>query len=321
MADILLLPQTAPALEITRHHGWLRSVGHFARKKPAGALGAFFIILMLICAIGADRTFVTGFQSHGQLLAPHYYDDQNLSNRLQSPSLAHPFGTDRLGRDQFSQVIYGARSSLIVALAAVLMASVLAAAIGIVSGYMGGMTDLITQRFVDGWIAFPAIVILISGVQVAKAYVGPGATAQTGAVILVLGILFAAAESRVIRGAAIAVKNEQYIEAARAIGATDSWIVTRYVLPNVMAVIIVLATVNLGFAILAEATISYLGFGIPVPFPDWGRMLSADGLLYMRKDPWLAFWPGFAIFLAVYGFNMFGDALRDILDPRLRGSR
>ncbi|MBF6600794.1 MAG: ABC transporter permease [Dehalococcoidia bacterium] len=321
MADVLVLRPPAPEIAFRRGHGWLRAIARFARKKPAGALGAFFIIVMLVCAVAADRTFITGFQSNGQLLAPQYYDDQNLSHRLERPSLAHPFGTDRLGRDQFSQVIYGARSSLIVALAAVLMASVIATLIGIVSGYVGGTMDLITQRFVDGWIAFPAIVILISGVQVAKAYVGSGATAQTLAVILVLGVLFAAAESRVIRGAAISVKNEQYIEAARAIGATDSWILLRYVLPNVMAVIIVLATVNLGVAILAEATISYLGFGIPVPFPDWGRMLSADGLLYMRKDPWLAFWPGFAIFLAVYGFNMFGDALRDVLDPRLRGSR
>jgi peptide/nickel transport system permease protein len=198
---------------------------------------------------------------------------------------------------------------------------VLAAFIGIVSGYLGGIVDLASQRFVDGWIAFPPIVLLIAGVQVAKAYMGPGGVPQTFAVILVLGILLAAGSSRVIRGAAIAIKNEQYIEAARALGATDSWIVLRYVLPNVMAVVIVLATVSLGTAILAEATISFLGFGVPPPFPSWGRMLSADGLLYMRKDPWLAFWPGFAIFIAVYGFNMFGDALRDVLDPRLRGSR
>ncbi|MHB8375384.1 MAG: ABC transporter permease [Dehalococcoidia bacterium] len=321
MADVLLLPATAPDAERPRGRGALRTLGHFARKKPLGALGAFFILLMLVAALGADRQLVTGFQSSKPMLAPRYFDDQNLANRLQSPSLSHPFGTDQLGRDQLSQIIYGARVSIIVGLGSVLLATLLATLVGVVSGYLGGFVDLIAQRFVDGWIAFPAIVILISGVQVAKAYIGDSPEAQTLAVILVLGIVLAAGASRVIRGAAIAVKNEQYIEAARAIGATDTWIVTRYVLPNVMAVIIVLSTVSLGTAILAEATISFLGFGIPPPFPSWGRMLSADGLLYMRRDPWLAFWPGMAIFLAVYGFNMFGDALRDVLDPRLRGSR
>ncbi|HEX5479518.1 MAG TPA: ABC transporter permease [Dehalococcoidia bacterium] len=319
MADVLLFPQTAPAEAPQRSHGWMRGVLRFARRKPAGALGALCIIVTLVCALGADMQVITGFQSHAQLLAPHFYDAQNLHNRLQGPSWAHPMGTDRLGRDQLSQIIYGARVSIIIGLSSVLIASVLAALIGVVSGYVGGTLDLVTQRIVDGWIAFPPIVLLIAGVQVAKAYVGQGGVSQTFAVILVLGILLAAGTSRVIRGAAIAVKNEQYIEAARAMGATDSWIVLRYVLPNVMAVVIVLATVGLGTAILAEATISFLGFGVPPPFPSWGRMLSADGLLYMRKDPWLAFWPGFAIFIAVYGFNMFGDALRDVLDPRMRG--
>ena len=322
MADVLLLPTTAPEAETRRRpSGVLRTVGRFARRKPLGAIGAFFILIMLVCAVGADQQFLTIGQSNNQLLAPQYYDDQNLSNRLQGPSLSHPFGTDRLGRDQFSQIIYGARVSIIVGLGSVLLASLIATFVGVVSGYLGGAVDLIAQRFVDGWIAFPAIVILISGVQVAKAYLGDSAEAQTLAVIVVLGVILAAGSSRVIRGASIAVKNEQYVDAARSLGATDAWIVTRYILPNVMAVIIVLATVSLGTAILAEATISFLGFGIPPPFPSWGRMLSADGLLYMRKDPWLAFWPGFAIFLAVYGFNMFGDALRDVLDPRLRGSR
>ncbi len=321
MADVLLLPTAAPEVTVRKPSGVLRAVWGFCRKKPVGALGAFFIVVMVVCALAADWQVLTLGQNHNPLLAPHFYDDQNLSNRLQGPSVTHPFGTDRLGRDQLSQIIYGARVSIIVGLGAVLMSSVIAAFVGIISGYVGGKTDLVAQRFVDGWIAFPAIVILISGVQVAKAYVGTGAQAQTLAIILVLGIILAAVSSRVIRGATIAVRNEPYIDAARAIGATDTWIVLRYVLPNVMAVIIVLATVNLGVAILAEATISFLGFGVPPPLPSWGRMLSTDALVQMRADPWLAFWPGAAIFLAVFGFNMFGDALRDVLDPRLRGSR
>jgi peptide/nickel transport system permease protein len=177
------------------------------------------------------------------------------------------------------------------------------------------------QRVVDAWIAFPAIVILITGVQVAKGYVGEGPASQTTAIIIVLAVILAAGSSRVIRGTAISVKANQYVEAARALGATDLRIIVRYVLPNVMPVIVVLATLQLGIAILAEATISFLGFGIPPPFPSWGRMLSADGLLFMRADPWLAVWPGLTITLAVFGFNIFGDALRDVLDPRMRGTQ
>ncbi|HYM14269.1 MAG TPA: ABC transporter permease [Dehalococcoidia bacterium] len=298
-----------------------RGVLRFVRRKPLGAVGGAFVLLMLFCALFADRQVVTAFQDHTPLLAPHYFDDQNLRDRLQGPSLAHPFGTDGLGRDQLSQIIYGARVSLIVGLGAVFLAIALATAVGVVSGYVGGRFDMAVQRFVDSWIAFPAIVILISAIQVAKAYIGDSAEAQTFAVILVLGVVLAAGASRVIRSSAIAIKGNLYVEAARTIGATETRIVLRYILPNVMAVIIVLATLQLGAAILAEATVSFLGFGIPPPFPSWGRMLSTDGLLLMRRDPWLAFWPGFAIFLVVFGFNVLGDALRDVLDPRLRGGR
>jgi peptide/nickel transport system permease protein len=300
----------------------LAGVVRFAARKPLGALGAFIIIVMLICAIFADRRAVTFFHDGTPLLAPYYYDDQNITSkgRLQPPSLEHPFGTDRLGRDQLSQIIYGARVSVVIGLSAVVTAAIVATLVGVLSAYIGGVFDLVVQRFVDAWISFPAIIILITGVQVAKGWVGGGATAQTFAIILVLAILLSAGSSRVIRGTAISVKTNQYVEAARVVGASDVRIVVSYILPNVMPVIVVLATVQLGVAILAEATISFLGFGVPAPFPSWGRMLSADGLLFMRADPWLAFWPGMAIFLAVYAFNMLGDAMRDVLDPRLRGA-
>jgi peptide/nickel transport system permease protein len=226
-----------------------------------------------------------------------------------------------LGRDQLSRIIYGARVSVVIGLGSVIMGMVLATFVGVVSGYLGGWVDLAMQRIVDAWIAFPAIVILITGVQVAKAYLGDSTEAHEFAEIIVLGVVLAAGASRVIRSSAIAAKNNLYVEAARTIGATEIRILFRYILPNVMAVVIVLATLQLGIAILAEATISFLGFGVPPPQPSWGSMLSTDGLLLMRRDPWLAFWPGFAIFLVVFGFNVFGDALRDVLDPRLRGGR
>jgi peptide/nickel transport system permease protein len=322
MNKALVVPSEA---EVAGRLGWRAVVGgllRFMRRKPLGAFGALFILMMLIGAIFADRQVVTFFQDSEPLLAPYYFDDQDITStgRLQSPSFAHPFGTDRLGRDQLSQIIYGARVSVVVGLSSVIAGALLATAIGVSSGYLGGRFDLLVQRFVDAWIAFPAIVILITGVQVAKGYVGEGPASQTLAIIIVLAIILAAGSSRVIRGTAISVKNNQYVEAARALGATDLRIIVRYVLPNVMPVIVVLATLQLGIAILAEATISFLGFGIPPPFPSWGRMLSADGLLFMRVDPWLAVWPGLTITVVVFGFNVFGDALRDVLDPRMRGT-
>lgn len=322
MSDALALPSEVADIGAHRGRAVLRGLLRFARRKPLGAFGAFVIVVMLVCAIFADRQAVTLFQNSEPLLAPHFYDDQNITSegRLQAPSLAHPFGTDRLGRDQLSQIIYGARVSVVIGLSSVIAAAFAATFIGVLSGYLGGRFDLLVQRFVDAWIAFPPIIVLITGVQVAKGYVGQGATGQTFAIILVLAIILAAGSSRIIRGTAISVKNNQYVEGARAIGASDVRIVIHYILPNVMAVIIVLATLQLGVAILAEATISFLGFGVPPPFPSWGRMLSADGLLFLRADPWLALWPGLAIFFVVYGFNMFGDALRDVLDPRLRGA-
>jgi peptide/nickel transport system permease protein len=293
----------------------------FTRRKPLGALGAALILMMVFCALFADRQVITLKQSTAPLVAPYYFDDQDLHNRLQGPSLAHPLGTDNLGRDQLSRIIYGARISLIIGLSAVLAAMVLATTVGVVSGYMGGIVDMVAQRIVDGWIALPPIVVLISGVQVAKAYFGDSPEAQTLAVIAVLGVVLAAGASRVIRSSAIAIKHNLYVEGARAIGATETHIVLRYILPNVIAVVIVLATLQLGIAILAEATISFLGFGVPPPLPSWGRALGPDSLGLIRRDAWLAFWPGFAIFLVVFGFNVFGDALRDVLDPRLRGGR
>jgi peptide/nickel transport system permease protein len=285
----------------------LRSLWWFIRRKPLGALGGFFVLIMLLVAISA------------QWIAPYWYDDQTWGDAMMSPSLKHFFGTDDLGRDMFSRVVYGARVSVVVGFSAVTISAIIAAFIGIVSGYYGGWFDTLFQRLVDIWMSFPPLVLLITIISTFSR--GGDPVHRISAIIVVLGVIMAAGSSRVIRGAAISIKNNQYVEAARCIGASDARILAQHVLPNVFAVIIILATVQLGAAILAESSISFLGWGVPPPFPSWGQMLSNKGILYMRAHPWIALWPGLAIAMAVYGFNMLGDALRDVLDPRLRGSR
>jgi peptide/nickel transport system permease protein len=235
------------------------------------------------------------------------------SIRLQGPSLAHPFGTDANGRDMLSRVIWGARISVTVGFGAVLISTVLATSIGVISGYFGGWFDLLFQRLIDIWIAFPALVLLVSLVAV----LGPGLWSVT----IILGVLVTPGNSRVIRSAVIAMRHLPYVETAHCLGAGHARIILRHVLPNVFVPILILATVRLGTAILAEATISFLGYGVPPPYPAWGAMLSGTGRAYMLQSPWLSVWPGLAISLVVFGFNMLGDALRDVLDPRMRGTR
>lgn len=278
--------------------GWLRS---FVARKPLGAIGGALVLLLLVVAAAAP------------VLAPYPYDVGNAAVRLQGPSLAHPFGTDANGRDMLSRVIWGAQISVTVGFGAVLISTVLAVTVGIVSGYFGGWLDLTVQRLVDIWISFPALVLLISLVAVA----GPGLWSVTA----ILGILLAPGTSRVVRSAVIGIRHLPYIESASCIGAGHTRVLLKYILPNVLAPIIVLATVQLGTAILAESTLSFLGYGVPPPHPAWGGMLSGTGRAFMLQSPWLSIWPGLAISLAVFGFNMLGDALRDELDPRLRGSR
>jgi peptide/nickel transport system permease protein len=193
------------------------------------------------------------------------------------------------------------------------LGTLLATLVGVGSGYFGGKLDVLVQRLVDAWMAFPFLVILLS----LMAVLGPGLLN----IIVLLGGLSAANSSRIIRSATLAAREYQFVEAARAVGASHWRIIVRYILPNVMAPIIIIATIGLGFAILAESALSFLGLGVPPPYPSWGEMLSGSGRSYMHKAPWMATWPGVAISLAVFGFNMLGDALRDLLDPRLRGGR
>jgi peptide/nickel transport system permease protein len=271
-----------------------------ARRKPLGAFGGFIILVMLIMAIFAES------------IAPFHYNKTHARDRLKPPSATYILGTDNLGRDIFSRVVYGARISMIVSLSAVLIGIVLATAVGTSSGYFGGAFDILVQRVVDARQAFPGLIVLLS----IMAVVGAGIVNLT----IVLGVLVAAGTSRVIRSATLSVKEHTYIEAARAVGASHWRILLRYILPNVMAPIIIAATVTLGFVILAEASLSFLGFGVPPPYPSWGLMLNGSGRVFMLRAPWMALWPGIAVSLAVFGFNMLGDALRDVLDPRLRGT-
>jgi peptide/nickel transport system permease protein len=221
-------------------------------------------------------------------------------------------GTDNLGRDIWSRIVYGARISVTVGFATVALATLLATLIGVSSAYLGGSYDIVVQRVVDAWISFPALVIVLSLLAV----LGPGLLN----LILALSLLGAAGASRVIRGATLSVMQHTYLEAARALGAGHGRILLVYILPNVAATIIILATIGLGTVILAESALSFLGFGVPPPYPSWGGMLSGSGRSFMYHAPWMAIWPSVAISLAVFGFNMFGDALRDLLDPRLRGA-
>ena len=280
--------------------GTLRALGRFARRKPLGAIGAVIVVALLVMAVFAEQ------------IAPYGYDESIRGARMQSPSATYWLGTDNLSRDIWSRIVYGARVSVTVGFATVGLAVVLATSVGVSSGYFGGAYDLVVQRVVDAWLSFPYLVIVLS----VMAVLGPGLFN----VVLSLAIIIAAVNSRVIRGATITIAHGTYVEAARALGCGHARIIVRHILPNVTATIIILATIGLGTAILAESALSFLGFGVPPPYPAWGAMLSGSGRTYMFRAPWMAIWPGVAISLAVFGFNMLGDALRDVLDPRLRGS-
>jgi peptide/nickel transport system permease protein len=279
----------------------LTSLWQFCRRKPLGAIGGFIVLVLLIMALFAPW------------IAPYKYDETIPGARMKAPGAQFWFGTDNLGRDVYSRVVYGASVSVSVGFGAVLLANVLATLIGVTSGYFGGAYDICVQRVVDAWQSFPFLVVILSMMAV----LGPGLLN----LILALGVLGAAAGSRVIRGSTISAMQNTYVEAARALGAGHLRIMLRYLLPNVAATIIILATIGLGAAILAESALSFLGFGVPPPYPSWGAMLSGSGRSFMYRAPWMAIWPGAAISLAVFGFNMLGDALRDVLDPQLRGAQ
>ena len=256
---------------------------------------------MLVMAVFAEQ------------IAPYGYDQTIRGARMKPPSAAHWLGTDNLSRDMWSRIVYGARVSITVGFLTIApgrRASPPPSACRAPTS--AGAWDLLVQRLVDAWLSFPYLIIILS----VMAVLGPG----LGNVVISLAVLIAATNSRVIRGATLGAMQHTYVEAARAMGCGHTRIIVRHLLPNITATVIILATIGLGAVILAESALSFLGFGVPPPHPSWGGMLSGSGRTYMFRAPWMAVWPGVAISLAVFGFNMLGDALRDVLDPRLRGS-
>lgn len=283
----------------------VKTSGAFLRRlvkaSPLGAAGGFVFLLFMLAGIFA------------QLLAPYSMNETNMTMRLQPPSFAHFFGTDHIGRDVFSRVLIGAQLSMIVGFVGAGLATLISVVIGGLSGYFGGRVDSFLQRIVDAWMTFPDLVLLIVAVSV----FGVGTTQ----IILILGLVYGIGGSRIVRSATISVKQEMYVHAARSMGASDTAVLWRHILPNIAPVIIVLFTTRLGAVILTEAALSFLGLGVPPPAPTWGGMLSGSGRTYMYMAPWLALAPGLCLTIVVYAINVFGDALRDILDPRMRGTR
>ena len=269
------------------------------REKPLGIICGIIVLLVIFIAIFAD------------VLAPYPYYETHLVDRLQGSSARYLLGTDQLGRDFLSRLIYGARLSIAVGLAATSLNVVVAVLIGGISGFLGGKLDLVVQRFVDAWMALPGLLLLLTIMSL----VGRGIPQ----IIVVLGVTGGIGGSRVVRGAVIGVKENVYFQAAESIGSSKWRAFVRHLLPNIMPVVIIIFSITIGGVIISEASLSFLGFGLPIGVPSWGGMLSREGRQFMEMKLGLALWPGLCLTITVYCLNMFGDAVRDLLDPRLKG--
>ncbi|MBI3374668.1 MAG: ABC transporter permease [Betaproteobacteria bacterium] len=274
------------------------AVGSFVRQRPLGAIGAAIILLMMVVAASAD------------LLAPYDPLATDYGAMLRSPGGHHWLGTDAFGRDVLSRMIYGSRTALMVGLGASFLGATFGSIIGVASAYFGGRVDLFVQRVMDVFFAFPVIILALAVVSI----LGTG----VGNVILAIATPMVPRCARVVRSSALSVREMPYVDAARAAGFGHRRIILRHMLPNVMAPILIMATAFLGEAILLEASLSFLGLGVNEPTAAWGLMLRGAAVEFAESAPWMAFFPGLAISLAVFGFNLFGDSLRDALDPRLR---
>ncbi|MBI2908246.1 MAG: ABC transporter permease [Chloroflexi bacterium] len=273
----------------------------FARSKPLGATGGLIIVALIFCALTADL-----IQAQDPL-------QQNSRERLIPPGANYVMGSDEFGRDLYSRIVHGSRISLGVGVVAVGIATILGALIGLISGYWGGRVDIVIQRFVDAIMAFPLLILAMIITSML------GATIVN--VIVAISVVLTPRFSRIVRGAVLSVKETQYVDAARAIGAADRRILWTHIRPNVTAPVIIVATAALGTSIVTEASLSFLGLGTPPPYPSWGGMISGSSRAYLEVAWWIAFFPGAAITVTVLGFNLLGDALRDVWDPRLKGTK
>lgn len=276
----------------------VRSIARFARRKPLAGIGLAIVLFMMLVAALADVIATSD---------PFVF---RTSQRMVAPNSEFWLGTDNYGRDLFSRIVYGARISIFIGFVSVALGTVAGALMGLVSGYFGGATDSIIQRITDSLLAFPTLILALAIVSVLGA--------STFNVILAIAVALTPTASRVVRSAVLTVRNVTYIESARAVGCREWRILFVHVMPNCLAPFIILATIALGTAILSEASLSFLGLGTPPPEPSWGAMLSGSSQRFLREAPWMAIFPGIAISLAVFAFNMLGDGLRDVLDPRLR---
>ena len=285
-----------------RRHWLVDFLIQLVTTKPLGAFGGLLVLILVLTAVFAP--LITSWDPSRIL---------DADSRILPPSKTHYFGTDDLARDVFSRIVYGARVSLFVGIGATTLSLLLATFVGVSSAAIGGLYDLVVQRIVDAWMSFPGLIILLT----IMAIIGPGMYN----IIIAFAVASFDGSSRIIRSAVLGINGSEYLLAARATGCTRKGIVIYHILPNISAPIMIIGTMGIGGAILAESAVSFLGFGIPPPTPSWGRMLSTEGLPYMLSGPWLAIFPGLAISITVFGFNMLGDAVRDLLDPRLTGSR
>lgn len=277
---------------------WAKKIIELTRRKPLGAAGAFVVLFFIVIAVLAD--FIT----------PYDPIKNSLESMHLAPDMAHWFGTDQFGRDILTRIIYGARTALLVGFCASIIGSTLGLVLGVTSAYFGGLFDLIFQRLMDIFMSFPLIITSLAVVSI----FGTG----TQNVILAITIPFIPRCARVVRSSALAVREIPYVDAARTLGFSHARIILRHMVPNVMAPYLIMLTAFMGQAILLEASLSYLGMGVQEPTPAWGLMLQGGAEEYAESAPWIPIFPGLAITLGVFAFNILGDAVRDTLDPRLR---
>ncbi len=277
---------------------WYEVTAELTRKYPLGAFGAVVVVVMILLAVFAN------------VISPYDPEANAFEFMLTPPNLNFWMGTDQFGRDILTRIIYGARTALVVGFSCAIVGASVGLVLGVASAYFGGRFDLYFQRVMDVFMAFPLIIMAMAVVSI----FGPGIEN----VIIAITIPFIPRCARVVRSSALAIREIPYVDAARALGFTHTRIILRHMVPNVMAPFLIMITAFVGQAILLEASLSYLGLGVQEPTPAWGLMLQGGAEEYAESAPWVAIWPGIAISLAVFGFNLFGDALRDALDPKLR---